>query len=157
MEDSLKNGTGQQDGTSGRDSLVLSAAAWTVQRSLRWENWLYMNTRHDGYHCFPEEMLFDLTSDPHLQNDLAKTELEIVASASNRLKEWKEEMLASSIHDMDPHDVVLQEGGPFHVWGQLPAYLDRLRSTGREPIANDLAMRYPEAAAGKGPKPPWFY
>ncbi len=155
--DSLKDGTGQEDGTSGRDALVLSAAAWTVQRSLRWENWLYMYTRHDGYHCFPEEMLFNLDTDPHLLNDLAETEPQIAASAAKQLAKWKEEMLSSSIHEMDPHDIVLKEGGPFHIWGQLPAYIERLRATGREPIAKDLAMRYPEAAAGRDPKPPWFY
>ena len=59
------------DTSSGRDELVLSAAAWTVQRSLRWEDRLYVRTRHDGYHGYAEEMLYDLGGDPHLQDDLA--------------------------------------------------------------------------------------
>jgi hypothetical protein len=48
-------------------------------------------------------------------------------------------------------DTVVAEGGPFHVWGELPEYLERLRATGRAPIADQLEARWPDAAAGGRP------
>jgi hypothetical protein len=38
---------------------------------------------------------------------------------------------------------VLREGGPHHTRGQLPAYLARLRATGRAHHAESLAARHP--------------
>jgi arylsulfatase A-like enzyme len=139
------------DTSSGRDELVLSAAAWTVQRSLRWEDRLYVRTRHDGYHGYPEEMLYDLGSDPHLQADVAAEYPEVVTAARSRLDAWESEMLETTPGGVDPHDIVMEEGGPFHVWGELPEYLERLRATGRAPIADQLERRHPEAASGGGP------
>jgi hypothetical protein len=60
-------------------------------------------------------------------------------------------MLETTPGGVDPHDIVMEEGGPFHVWGELPEYLERLRATGRAPIADQLERRHPEAAAGGGP------
>jgi choline-sulfatase len=37
---------------------------------------------------------------------------------------------------------VLLEGGPFHVRGELPGYLERLRATGRGELAAALTERY---------------
>jgi hypothetical protein len=45
-------------------------------------------------------------------------------------------------------DVVRAEGGPFHVRRHLPAYLDRLRATGRARWADVLAERHPAEARG---------
>ena len=44
---------------------------------------------------------------------------------------------------VDPMWTVLREGGPFHVRGQLPAYLARLRATGRAERAEKLARAHP--------------
>jgi arylsulfatase A-like enzyme len=55
----------------GREALVLSQCAHVCQRSVRWGPWLYMRTYHDGFHLFPEEMLFNVATDPHQQRDLA--------------------------------------------------------------------------------------
>ena len=41
---------------------------------------------------------------------------------------------------------VLAEGGPYHVRGHLPAYLDRLRETGRGNWADALVERFPADA-----------
>jgi choline-sulfatase len=38
--------------------------------------------------------------------------------------------------------IVLREGGPFHTRGALPAYLKRLRETGRGHHAGRLAARH---------------
>nr|MBC8453758.1 sulfatase [PVC group bacterium] len=49
-----------QDGSeNGRDELIISQCAHVCQRSVRWNNWLYIKTYHDGYHPhFEDEMLF---------------------------------------------------------------------------------------------------
>lgn len=56
---------------AGRDHLVLSCGAWTVQRSARFDDWLCIETYHDAYHGFPEVMLFDVIADPHQTVDRA--------------------------------------------------------------------------------------
>ena len=41
-------------------------------------------------------------------------------------------------------DVVRREGGPYHVRRHLPAYLERLRATGRGGWADALEARHPD-------------
>jgi len=36
----------------------------------------------------------------------------------------------------------MREGGPFHVRGELPMYLERLRATGRAELARALMEKY---------------
>ena len=43
----------------------------------------------------------------------------------------------------DPHDNVMQEGGPYHVQGKLASYSERLRQTQRGHLADQLAAKYP--------------
>lgn len=155
--ESITDGTGQDDGSSGRDELVLSHGAWTVQRALRWDDWLCIFTIHDGFHGYPDIMLFDVAADPHLRDNQADAQQEAVHYAARRISEWRVEMLASSVTGVDPLDTVVDEGGPFHVWGALPDYLERLRATGRAPMADQLEQRWPDLAAGGGPpKVPLF-
>jgi arylsulfatase A-like enzyme len=122
----------------GRDSLVLGQGAWTCQRAVRFDDWICIRTYHDGYHAFPDVMLFDLAQDPHEQEDRAETEPAVVASALARLEEWHADMMRTATHPVDPFWTVLREGGPYHVRGRLPAYLDRLRATGRPHWADHL-------------------
>jgi len=134
------------DGTeAGRDALVLSQGAWACQRGVRWGDHLYLKTWHDGYHPhWGEEMLFDIASDPHEVNDLASTHPDMVSDARTRLAEWTAEQLEIALGDkQDPMQTVLDEGGPYHVRGHLPAYLERLRATGRSGWADALAERFP--------------
>src|SRR5699024_469787 len=49
----------------GREYLVNSQCAHVCQRSVRFDDWLYIRTYHDGYHLFDQEMLFDLKADPY--------------------------------------------------------------------------------------------
>ncbi|MCY4136631.1 MAG: hypothetical protein OXG30_17220 [bacterium] len=106
----------------GRESLVLSQGAWSVQRGVRWGDNLYLRTWHDGCHAaWNEEMLFDIASDPHETDDLA---------------------------DQTPS--VLAEGGPFHCKGHLPEYLERLEATGRSEAAAVLRQRHPVDDATTG-------
>ncbi len=115
----------------GRDHLVLSQAAWCVQRAVRWADWLYVRTYHDAFHGFPDAMLFDLAADPHEQNDLAEQRPELVAFAEARLAAWRTENLHTSASGVDPLDLVLSQGPGYHARIDLDAYLERLRATGR--------------------------
>ena len=54
-----------------------SAPRLPAQRALG--RWLYMRTYHDGYHLFPDEMLFDVAADPHEQHDLAAARPDLCA------------------------------------------------------------------------------
>ena len=136
----------------GRDHLVLSHGAWTAQRAVRSRDWLYLRTHHDGFHGLPEQLLFDLATDPHEQHDLAGARPERCAEADNLLASWRDDALSRSRTGVDPLDVVLAEGGPWHVRGRLLEYADRLRATGRGEWADVLLNRHPREATGELPR-----
>lgn len=139
--------TALRDGTDdGRDHLVCSQGAWAAQRSVRFGDHLYLQTHHDAYHGLDDELLFDVAADPHERRDLSADEPELAGRGRKLLDAWREEMLSSSPHP-DPMDEVLAEGGPFHVRGELAAYLPRLRETGRGAWTDHLAERYPQELA----------
>lgn len=136
--------TGQD---TGRDQLVLSQCAHVCQRSVRWDNWLYMRTYHCGFHDFPAEMLFDLAKDPHEQNNLASQRPEVCREGVWRLANWHDEqmqyMARHTSNIADPLWTVMSEGGPFHAReGNIPKYLKRLEATGRGDSAARLRARY---------------
>jgi choline-sulfatase len=136
---------GQQ---AGREFLVTSHGAWSCQRGVRFVNngrdYLCIITYHDGFKELPPVLLYDLTGDPHELNDLAPVQPDLVRMARGLLSGWWDEMVLRSSSDVDPLMRVLREGGPFHCRGQLPAYIARLRETGREACARALAERYGE-------------
>jgi choline-sulfatase len=136
--DSLRAGADE-----GRSSLVVSQAAWACQRGVRFDDWMYIESRHDAYHLYEDPMLFHLGRDPHEQVNLAEAEPEVVALAANMLREWREALLPGAARGRDPHENVMAEGGPFHVRGQLPDYVKRLRDTGRSALARQLEQRWP--------------
>jgi arylsulfatase A-like enzyme len=127
----------------GRDHLVVSQCAHVCQRSARFGSWLYTRTYHCGYHLFPEEMLYNIDEDPHEQHNLAQERPEICKQGADILAEWREQMMSSMPYDVDPLDTVLDEGGPFHARGYLPAYCERLEQTGRGQHVAELKRRYP--------------
>jgi arylsulfatase A-like enzyme len=136
--------TGQD---TGRDQLILSQCAHVCQRSVRWDNWLYMRTYHCGYHDFPAEMLFDLADDPHEQDNLASQRPDICHQGAWRLTNWMAEqmdyMAKHTTNIADPLWTVMSEGGPFHApEGVLPSYLKRLEATGRSEAAARLRAKY---------------
>jgi choline-sulfatase len=124
---------------AGRSELVITQGAWTCQRALRWDDFLAIHTLHDGYHAYEDWMLFDLVRDPHQQHDLAGQRPELVRSAERRLTAWLD---ATRQRDHDPLQTVLAEGGPWHTRGKLPAYLERLRATGRAACADRLIAKH---------------
>jgi arylsulfatase A-like enzyme len=129
---------------AGRPYLVTSQGAWSCQRGVRFGDHLFLRTYHDGYHDWPERMLFDVVRDPHEETDLADKEPLIATEGARLLDRWLTEQLQGAPGLVDPLMIVLAEGGPFHVRGHLPSYLDRLRATGRAHWADELASRHPE-------------
>ena len=131
-------------GTSGgahRDHLVLSQLAWCAQRSARWDTFLCIETYHDGYHDYPRHMVFDLSADPHEQYDLSGSRPDLVAHGTALLAQWRADAMANAHVKIDPIDQVMQEGGPLHVRDDGPAYIERLRETGRAEIAERFCSR----------------
>lgn len=144
------------DGNPGRDELVISQCAHVCQRSVRWDRWLYMRTYHDGFHLFPQEMLFDLLHDPHEQHDVAPEHPAVCREGAWRLARWHDaQMLRMTEHATDAVDplwTVVREGGPFHARTIEPGhpggiaglhrYLERLESTGRAEGAAEIRRRH---------------
>ncbi len=127
----------------GRSHLVLSQLAWTCQRGVRFGDFIYIRSYHDGYHVFPDAMLFDIKTDPHEQRDLAGSRPDLCARAADLLSNWYADMARTATAARDPLLTVLREGGPFHTRGELKAYLKRLRETGRGEWAEKLAAAHP--------------
>lgn len=129
--------------SAGRDFLVVSQGAWSCQRSVRFDDYICIRSYHDGYHAFPDAMLFNVKEDPHEQRDLTPNKPEVVAKATTPLDQWHGEMMRTATHPQDPMWTVVREGGPSHTRGALPQYLKRLRETGRGDWAQKLAAAHP--------------
>jgi choline-sulfatase len=129
-----------------RPYLVMSQCAHVCQRAVRWKTWMYIRTWHDGFHLFPESMLFDLEHDPHEQHDLASSLPAICQQGEKLLAEWTDSMLRSmpAGYTIDPMHTVLAEGGPFHARGMLANYIKRLEQTGRGWAVDPLKNRHPQ-------------
>lgn len=133
---------------AGRAFLITSQGAWCCQRGVRFaqagRDFLCLVTYHDGYKDFPQFRLYDVGADPHELVDLAAVRPELVGSAVMLLERWRSAMMRRSGAAIDPLMRVMHEGGPFHCRGELPAYLRRLKKTGRDAAARRLAERHPE-------------
>lgn len=132
--------TTTNDAKVGRDKLYLSQGAWSLQRTVRWDDWILIHTIDTGIKDFSEWMLFNLNDDPHQTTNLASKHHETVQREGKELSEHFAQMSANCPLG-DPFKVVQSEGGPLHArvngydWSP---YLDRLRSTGRRQHADWL-------------------
>lgn len=153
--DTIQNGK-----SCGREELTISQCAHVCQRTVLWENWIYLRTYHDGFHLFPQEMLFDLENDPHEQKNLAAENPQLCREGAWRLNQWHDnqmqKMAATASDVVDPLWTVIREGGPFHARlneGRVPGnpnhgiqgflqYLKRLEETGRADGARELRQKY---------------
>ena len=126
-----------------RAALVVSQLAWCAQRAALWEDWILIETYHDGYHDYPKHMLFNLADDPHEQDNLAESQPELVRLGLAILEDWHEDAMRTATHPQDPLETVMAEGGPYHVRGDRSKYLARLRATGRGDAADRLALKHP--------------
>lgn len=143
-------GTLARGEAAGREQLVLSQCCHVCQRAVRWEEWLYIRTYHDGFHLFPEEQVYNVAKDPHEQRDLAAGRPDLCREGARRLAQWHDEMKAgvSLGCTADPMQIVLDEGGPYHARGQLRRYAERLKATGRGDSIAELKRRHPREFAG---------
>lgn len=132
----------------GRDYLVLSQCAHVCQRGVRFQDWMYVRTYHDGFHLFPREMLFDVKNDPHETCDLSQERGDLCREAVYKLLEWHDEMMMSSPSQVDPLWTVMQEGGPFHAKKQLAKYCEYLEKTDRGWAVEELKRRHPGEFVG---------
>ncbi|MCF6175000.1 MAG: sulfatase-like hydrolase/transferase [Victivallaceae bacterium] len=129
--------------TCGHDYLVVSQCTHVTQRGVRFGDWHYIRTYHDGYYLFPKDMLFNVKNDPHEQHDLADTHPELVKEAVYKLMEWHDQMMASMPEDADPLWTNLKEGGPIYPRGKLAAYCEYLAKTDRAWAIPELKKRHP--------------
>jgi arylsulfatase A-like enzyme len=134
----------------GREYLVVSQGAWSVQRGVRFnaggEEYFCLRSYHDGYKMVQPLMLFNLTRDPHEQYELTGCCAEEINYAMRLLSDWEREQMLSSTTNIDPLMTVLREGGAHHTRGCLPGYLQRLRDTGRGHHAGRLEQLHPGEA-----------
>ncbi len=136
------------DEAFGREEVILSQCAHVCQRSVRWDRWLYMRTYHDGFHLFPDEMLFDIAHDPYERTNLTSDHPECVREGAWRLARWHEaQMRGMSGDQQDPLRTVLSEGGPYHANAlqepqRIARYLNFLAQTGRADGAAALRKKH---------------
>ncbi len=132
----------------GRDYLVLSQGAWSVQRGVRFDDggeaFICLRTYHDGHKNMAPVMLFNLTQDPYQQVNIAAERSDLVNRAMGMLADWQHTMMLRSRTNIDPLMTVLREGGPSHTRYQLPTYVKRLRETGRAHHAERLERLHPD-------------
>lgn len=128
--------------SSGRPYVVVSQAAWSCQRAVRFEQWMLIRSYHHGLKDFSDIMLFDVKNDPHETTDVAEKYPEIVGEGMKLLEEWVSTQMLESDSSTDPMWHVIHEGGPFHTRGELKRYLRKLRSEGRHKAAEKLAQSY---------------
>jgi choline-sulfatase len=130
----------------GHNELILSQCAHVCQRSVRWDDYIYIRTYHDGYHLFPKEMLFNLKEDPYEQNNLAKERLDLCKEGAYRLMDWHDHMMETQPdgYTEDPMRKVIAEGGPHHAKGFLSDYCERLKNTDRSWAIPELKKRHPQ-------------
>jgi len=121
---------GQAD---GRNYVVFSQCAWSCQRSVRWDDYVFIRTYHTGLKNYPARMLFDVADDPHELTNLAETHPELADHGQALIEQWTADMMEASQYSEDPLWTVIREGGPYHTRhpDEIAGYLRRLRETGR--------------------------
>jgi arylsulfatase A-like enzyme len=106
----------------GRDSLVLSHAAWSCQRSARFDDYIFIRTYHSGLKNLPDYLLFDVKNDIHETHNLVDDRPDLVGRGLEILDQWHTEQMKHSDSAIDPMWTVMREGGPYHTRGQLEKY-----------------------------------
>ncbi len=134
----------------GREVLVFSQGTWTCQRAVRWDDWLLLQTYHDGWREIEPLALFDLAEDPHETTNLAESEPAVVERGLSLLQRWHTDRMienatgeAGGIPETprelaDPLLEVIREGLPYYQRGSREEYADRLDETGRDEHARTV-------------------
>ncbi|KKK62858.1 hypothetical protein LCGC14_3000140 [marine sediment metagenome] len=124
--------------SDGRDYVVFGQNCWACQRSVRWDDHVFIRTYHTGLKELPARMTFNVADDPHELNDLTESRPELADHGQALIEQWTAEMLATSDYATDPMWTVMREGGPYHCREIAKRYLPHLRSTGRAHHADFL-------------------
>ncbi|MBW2370452.1 MAG: sulfatase, partial [Deltaproteobacteria bacterium] len=131
----------KKEESGGRDCVVVSHCAWSVQRGVRKGDYFLLRTYHAGFKNYPDVMLFNIKEDPHETKDLADKHPDIVNDLLGELERWTTDMMRKSEQDVDPLWQVIREGGPHHARftdETYRRYLKRLEQTGRGEHVTDL-------------------
>ncbi len=115
----------------GRDYVVFSQNAWACQRSVRWDDHVFMRTYHTGLKQLPARLTFNVADDPHELNDLTDARPELADHGQALIEQWTAEQMESSESNVDPLWTTMHEGGPYHIREVVGSYLPHLRRTGR--------------------------
>jgi len=127
------------DRFQGWPYLVLDHGIYTLTRAVRTPEWLMIHVLHPGLYPYDEPvMLHDMQDDPHQEANLAGERPDIVGKLNTHLAEWRHEAMRKGA-TTDPLEQMIPVG-PFLYYTpeQMTA---RLRRTGREQFADDLARR----------------
>ncbi len=127
-----------------RPYLVLGQGAHTYQRAVRTADHLYIRTYHPGSFRAEWEQLFDVNADPFLTVDLLGDRPELAAEMRAHMAEWWNRTAGGPGSPPDPMLTTLQTGPTYYA--DPSAYMDHLRSTDREHLADDLLERLTVAA-----------
>lgn len=131
---------------AGRDYLVVSQGAWAALRAVRFDRdghaYICLRTYDDGLKMLDDIMLFDLTADPHEQQNFANARPDLVEDGLSLLDDWLLAAMQKTGQTVDPMETVVNAGGGYHTRGELPAYLERLRATGRAHHADYLEQKH---------------
>ncbi len=130
---------------TGHDFLVLSQMSHVLQRSVRFDNYLYIQTYHDGYHTYFEpEMLFNLKEDFYEQDNIAKTNKNIVDQAKVILFDWYNQQMSTLKHGHceDPLWYIFHNGGPHHAHQDAGFFVKNLEDVGQTTKAKEVRQRY---------------
>lgn len=125
----------------GRESLVLGQGLWTCQRSVRWDDYLLIQTLHPGLKPLPPTLLFDVKRDPHETRDLSGERPELVAQGSRHLLAWTHDLVSRPQAYADPLNTVIHEGGPCATRGHRDRYVEYLLERGMPGAAEEVMTR----------------
>lgn len=93
----------------GREAIVLEHGLYMAQRAVRTDDWKFIRTYHAGMweDVVPDCQLFDMTADPHEQDNLAYEHPDIVEELETVMLRWVEN---HRIDHEDPLRQVAREG-----------------------------------------------
>lgn len=129
----------------GHDHLILSQMSHLLQRGVRFENYLYIQTYHDGYHpYFEPEMLFDIEADEYEQSNIANDNPELVNRAKVYLFDWYNYQMANlpNGHYDDPMWYIYHHGGPHHAHKSARLFVNNLEHIGEYAKADVVREKY---------------
>jgi choline-sulfatase len=87
----------------------------------------------------PDELLFDLVADPYEQTNRVEKEPETAGRLARLMGDWWSDNAVDA--GQDPLLTVCREGGGYYVRAARDTYIKRLRETGRDAAADEVARR----------------